>query len=434
MKKAIFLVEDIADGKVYTLLEKQYKKLNTILAQQGKSMMWLSEITRLLYNQSSNDIKFVKVSDFIKSGSIPQDRDVFYFISCFHNLDVFSLTDLLLIDPEVADFLVKHKIPIVIDSSMEICDHQHSSYKLLEELHLLKNVDYFRGLHTLDFYIVGSTEQSIQFNRPRSINTYHTVFPGPFFQYNHTGSEFNKSIIDNREEIINKVKNQKITDDTLVWQALSNKTRINRGLFFMKAASEGLDAVGRYSRLLPGKQAFVEECNYLNIDIKSIPYCNNNLNALDVISTIDGSVDRVKQFNDFKFMVWVSLETFSSIDSKTVYKTTSFLTEKTAMAIASGSAFIPLGGHRIGKQLLDLRFKEFEKLKFPTEPSLFKEVDYVVDCIKYIASLSTSQKQNLYDSWKDTIIYNYDHYRNIDIKRTYLSLLNKSRLQAKAVA
>lgn len=433
MKKAIFLVEDIVDGTVYTLLEQQYKKLNTLLSHNGKRIMWLSEITKLLYKHESDWITFVKVSDFIKQDAMPVDRDVFYFISCFHNLDMFSLSDLLLIDPEVSDFLVKHKIPIVIDSSMEIVDHVRDSYRLLEGSHLLKNRDYFRGLDTLDFFIVGSTVQSSKNIRPRIVNTFHAVFPGPFFQYNYKGSDFNKSIIENRNHIVNNVNNRTITKDTLIWQAFSNKTRVNRGLFFMKAHYENLvDNVGRYSRLVPGKDYFINDCKQVNINLAKIPYCNNiTISMLDQIRIIDGSADIIKQFNDFEFLFWVSLETFSSMDPETIYNTTSFLTEKTAMAIASGCPFIPLGGKDLGTQLSQFGFKDFDQLKFPTQSNLFDEIDYVIDCIKNIKSLSLKQKQDLYDSWKHTIISNYDRYLNIDIKRNYLRILNKSRHQAK---
>lgn len=432
MRKAIFLVEDIADGKVYTLLEQQYKKLNTMLNRDGKCIIWLSEITRLLYNHESDWITFVKVSDFIKQDSILLDRDIFYFISCFHNLDVFSLSDLLLIDPEVSDFLVKHKIPIVIDSSMEIVDHVKDSYRLLEESHLLKNRDYFRGLDTLDFFIVGSTVQSNKHIQPRTVNTFHAVFPGPFFQYNYKGSDFNKSIIENRNHIVNNVNNRTITEDTLIWQAFSNKTRVNRGLFFLKAHYENLvDNVGRYSRLVPGKDYFINDCKQVDISLDNIPYCNDTtISMLDQIRIIDGFADIIKQFNDFKFLFWISLETFNSTDPKTIYNTTSFLTEKTAMAIASGCPFIPLGGQNLGRQLFQFGFKDFDQLRFSTQSSLFDEIDYVIDCVKNIKSLSLKQKQDLYDSWKHTIISNYDRYLNIDVKKSYLKILNKSRPQA----
>lgn len=436
MKKAIFLVEDIADGKVYTLLEQQYKKLNRMLNHEGKCIMWLSEITRLLYNHSSDWITFVKVSDFIKQDSMPVDRDVFYFISCFHNLNVFSLSDLLLIDPEVADFLVKHKIPIVLDSSMEICDHVTGSYRLLEEFHLFKNQNYFRGLDTLDFFIVGSTVYPNKHigPRPRTINTFHAVFPGPFFQYNYKDSSFNKSIVENREYIVNNIIDRKITQDTLIWQAMSNKTRVNRGLFFMKAHYEGLvDGVGRYSRLVPGKDYFIDDCRQVDINLKNISYCNDStIDMLDQVRVIDKSTDTIKQVNDFEFLFWISLETFSSMNPATVYNTTSFLTEKTAMAIASGCPFIPLGGKNLGNQLFQFGFKDFDQLRFSTQSILFDEIDYVIDCVKNIKSLSLKQKQDLYDSWKHTIISNYDRYLNIDVKRSYLKILNKSRHQAKA--
>jgi hypothetical protein len=103
------------------------------------------------------------------------------------------------------------------------------------------------------------------------------------------------------------------------------------------------------------------------------------------------------------------------------------------MAIASASPFIPVGGHKIGHQLKQAGFREYTKLEFPTQPNLLDEIDYVVDRLKDIASLSLQQKQALYDEWKDTITYNYDRYLNIDIKKYYLEILNMSRHQATRV-
>lgn len=429
MKKAIFLVEDIKDGEIFTLLESAYKPINDDLKSKGQKLLWLSEISTLLYKHPSDWITFVKVGDFIKNNSIPADKDVYYFISCLHNLDMFGVSNFLLLKPEVVDFLVKHHIPIVIDSSMEICDHEASSYNLLEKKHLIKDKKMFRGLDTLEYYIVGSSVQHDIFKLPRTIKTYHSVFPGPFFQYNYQGSEFNETIVKDKETILSAVKNRKLSSDLLTWQAYSNKTRLNRGLFFLKAEKNKLLKSGRYSRLLPGKDEFIKECQQFRFDYLKV-LNDPNLEILDIIKKIDSSTGKVIPANDFRFLIWLVLETFSGLVPRTTNSRSSFLTEKTAMAIASASPFIPLGGPEIGKQLLDAGFKQYHKLEFPTQPNIIDEVDYIIDRIKEINNLPLTEKQRLYDQWKDTIVYNYDRYIDIDVKKYYLEILNKSRRPA----
>ena len=448
MKKAIFLVEDIKDGVVYTLLEAVYDKLNKKLVSEGRGPLnWLSEITTLLNNHPSDFITFQKASEFIKNNSIPEDKDVFYFISCYHSIDVFTTTNFLLMDPEVSDFLVKHNIPVILDASMEIGSHHSSSFRILENgffssnnMHTTHRVEHYRNLSKLDFYVVGSMYSVIEDyvkQSNRLVNTYHAVFPGPFFQYNARGLHFNQDIISNRDTRLETVNNRIITEDTLVWQAYSNKTRLNRGLFLLKAEYEGLGRVGRYSRLLPGREDFEHECKVTSINKfkDRTPYMSEkSLKTLDDIKVINATQSGVNCDNDFKFLVWVSLETFAPHHESNILHSSSFLTEKTAMAIGSAAPFIPVGGHRIGEQLTQAGFRNYEKLEFPTQPNLLDELDYVVDRLKEISSMSLEQKQELYNSWKETIAYNYDRYLNINIKKYYLEILNKSRRQAKGAS
>ena len=436
MKKAIFLVEDIRDGKVVTLLESAYAKVNEKLKQDGNGpLIWLSEISTLLNNHPSDFIKFEKVSDFVTQNKIPEDRDVFYFISCYHQLDFFHISNFLLLDPVVSDFLVKHKIPVIIDSSMEIVDHYSASYMLLENFMFSNNIQskqHYRNLCSLEFYIVGSMYCADVVDEKRNVKTYHSVFPGPFFQYNARGLDFNKDVSRNRNVRINEVTSRKIKDNTLVWQAFSNKTRLNRGLFILKAEHEGLGPIGRYSRLLPGKDDFIQEYDRSNIDKNCnrlsfiTPESLNSLNNIKYINLTTFSNSSMT-FDNSDFLLQVSLETYWANNYKDIVHSSSFLTEKTAMAIGSACPFIPFGGHQIGKQLKQAGFREYSKLEFPTQPHLLDELDYVIDCLKEIASLSLTEKQKLYDSWKDNIIYNYDRYLNIDVKKYYLEILNRSR-------
>ena len=118
MKKAIFLVDDIVDGKVVTLLERVYEKLIAKLVTEGYQFGWISETPRTLYNCSSDFITFRKASEFIaevkNTGTIDKNVDVFYFISAWLHVKTFHLTDFFAVDPDVTDFLVENKIPIIV--------------------------------------------------------------------------------------------------------------------------------------------------------------------------------------------------------------------------------------------------------------------------------------------------------------------------------
>ena len=446
MKKAIFLVDDIKDGKIYTLLEAAYNKVNEKLKEEGNGYLhWLSEISILLNNHPSDFIKFEKASDFIKHDKLPEDRDVFYFISCYHQLDFFPVTNFLLMDPNVSDFLVKHKVPVIIDSSMEIVDHYDASRRLLENFmfsnpgHSSQSTQHYRNLCSLEFYIVGSMYSHVNndsINIKRNVKTYHSIFPGPFFQYNGRGLSFNMDVSLNRDTRINEVNTRKITDNTLVWQAFSNKTRLNRGLFILKAEHEGLGSVGKYSRILPGKDDFIREYNACSMDRESSRLAfitPESLDSLNNLRYIDGTISGPTTFDNSDCLLHVSLETFAANYYRNILHSSSFLTEKTAMAIGSACPFIPMGGHKIGEQLNQAGFREYTKLEFPCQPHLLDELDYIIDRLKEIASLSLIEKQKLYDSWKDTIVHNYDRYLNIDIKKYYLEILNTSRHQGIAV-
>jgi hypothetical protein len=157
------------------------------------------------------------------------------------------------------------------------------------------------------------------------------------------------------------------------------------------------------------------------------------LNSLNNLRYIDGSISGPTTFDNSNCLLHVSLETFAANCYRDILHSSSFLTEKTAMAIGSACPFIPMGGHKIGNQLKQAGFREYSKLEFPTQPHLLDELDYVIDRLQEIAGLSLIEKQKLYDSWKDNIVYNYDRYLNIDIKKYYLEILNMSRHQEIAV-
>lgn len=431
MKKAIFLVDDIKNGKIVTFLETLYSKLIDKLKSEGTYLMWLHEIGNLLYNHPSDFIRFMSVKDYMNLDNIPTDRDIFYFISCRHNLDLLSVDHFLGLDPETLDFLVKHDIPIILDSSMEIVNHDSSSYRLLDSnFHFLSNSKWFRGIDKLKFYIVGSTHRVSMDRRPRNIKTFLTVFPGPFFQYNFKGSELNKQLTADKNTILDNVINKKIDDSTLVWQAYSSAPRINRTLFQMRVEHEKLvDNIGLYSRLMPAADQYITDFKKLelNFDNDRLAFANKEqIEKLNNIKIIDNATGGVTSLAKSNFLFTVVLETFSPEDRNEFINSVSFLTEKTAMAIFSGVPFIPLGGHHVGNILKSYGFREYNKLEFPTQSNFLDELDYVIDKIKTINSMSVKEKQDLYESWKPTIKYNFDRYMNIDIKKVYLETLHKS--------
>jgi hypothetical protein len=431
MKKAIFLVDDIKNGKVITFLESLYSKLIDKLESEGTYLMWLQEIGKLLYNHPSDFIKFMSVKDFMNLNTMPNDRDVFYFISCRHNLDLLSVDHFLGMDPEVSDFLVRNNIPIILDTSMEIVNHDAGSYRLLDgNSHFLSNIKWFRGIHNLKFYIVGSTHRVSLDRRHRDIQTLLSVFPGPFFQYNFKGSELNNRLTVEKNQILANALNKKIDTSTLVWQAYSSNPRVNRSLFQMKVEHENLvDGVGKYSRLMPGTEQYIADSIKLELylDADRMTFANKDqIKKLNNIKIIDNDVGGVTSLADSNFLFSVVLETFCPEERNDFTNSISFLTEKTAMAIFSGVPFIPLGGHHIGTILKSYGFREYKGLEFPTQPHFLDELDYVIEKIRTIHAMSIEEKQDLYNSWKPTIEYNFNRYMNIDIKKVYLETLNKS--------
>ncbi len=431
MKKAIFLVDDIKNGGVVTFFESLYSKLIAKLETEGSYLMWLHEIGKLLYNHPSDFITFMSVKDIMCLDSMPNDRDIFYFISCRHNLDLMSIDHFLAMDPTVLDFLVQHNIPIILDTSMEIVNHDVGSYRLLDgNYHFLSNDKWFRGMRNLKFYIVGSTQRVSLDRRQRNIQTLLTVFPGPFFQYNYKGSELNNRLTKDKTQILNNAFNKVINNSTLTWQAYSSNPRINRSLFQMKVEHENLvDGVGVYSRLMPGTDQYIADSIKLELykEADRMTFANSKqIKQLDTIKIIDNSVGGVTELADSNFLFSVVLETFCPEDRNEFVNSISFLTEKTAMAIFSGVPFIPLGGHKIGTMLKSYGFKEYPGLEFPTQPCFLDELDYVVEKIRTINSMTLKQKQELYESWKPIIEHNFNRYMSIDIKKVYLETLHKS--------
>lgn len=444
IKPAIFLVEDIVDGRIVTFYEVMYNKLEKKLQSEQSQLRWLNEICNLLYNEPGSCIRFVKVKDFVESisitGKLPEDTEVYYFISCLHNLELTGIGDFLFMDPDVTDFLVKHKIPIILDTSSETCNHYRESLRLfIEGSHI--HFPMFRGIKDLEFFVVGSTyltdEIRTEFERPRISTVYHSIFPGAFFNYNYKGGMFNLELISRKQEIFDKIDNKQITEETLIWQAFSSHPRFNRALFQMRVEHDGFTSTGRYSRLIPvDDKTWHGWCLTLRNDLHSPNYyyvTPEQINKLKEIKVIDQeqawpATNNSMIMRDHDVIFDIVLETFHFTNITDIYKTNALLTEKTAQRIVSGVPFITFGGHYLGKLLKSYGFKSYDPLVVSEEQMLIGELDDVIQNIKSMQETPLEKRIEIYESWKDILKYNFNRYMNIDVKEVYLNTLRQSKI------
>jgi hypothetical protein len=361
MKNAIFLVDDIKDGKVVTLLERIYEKLINKLHSEGYAFGWISETPRTLFNCTSDFITFRKASEFVAevktNGMVSNDVDVFYFISTWLHVKSFHLTDFFALDPEITDFLVEHNIPIIIDGSMEMDNIYMRSQSLFEDHYidyLSHKNHFFRGIKDLKFLVVGGdlvnnyTEGMV-----RKMQVGHSMFPGAFFHKSYINSGVYNNALAKKEILFEQINSRVLTHDTLVWQSFCMAPRLTRILFQLWADKEKLTDYGQYSRLLPAKDAFLQESKSTGIidryqnKLKFIT--KEQLENLDTLKFID--YDSKKNITGVPFeinsMFHIVLETCPIISGEDFDCTPSMLTEKTSMTILSGMPFITLGGHKI---------------------------------------------------------------------------------------
>jgi hypothetical protein len=447
MKKAIFLVDDIVDGKIITLLERVYEKLIAKLATESYAFEWISETGTVLSNCSSDFITFRKASEFINEVKnkelVNNNVDIFYFISAWLHIKSFHLTDFLAMDPDTTDFLIKHNIPIIIDGSMEMCNIYTSSYDLFENnynSYLTDKNHFFRGIKNLPFYIVGGEiVNNYNSTLTRKVSVQHSMFPTAFFRKAHNNSTIYLESVAQKNTLFNTIKNKVVTPDTPIWQAFCRTPRLTRTLFQLWADKERITECGQYSRLLPGKDNFIQECKNSGISSKYIDILDfitdQHLDELDTIKIIDEVARKFSQ-DDLSgipvrsnSMFYIVLETCSISTGEDFNRTPSMLTEKTSMAILSGMPFITLGGHQIKNILKSLGFREYPGLELPgrAQKNYFDELEYVITKVKAIAALPLDKKQELYNSWKEIIMYNYERYLKLDTKKLYLELLNQPR-------
>lgn len=446
MKKAIFLVEDIKDGTVITLLEKVYSKLIFKLNEEGLPFLWISETAKVLNQNPSDYITFMKATEFIEeleknNKSLPIDIDIFYFISAWLNIKTFHVTNFFALDPKVTDFLVKNHIPIIIDGSMEGNDVYSSSYNLFEnnpELYLNNKGLYFRGIDSLQFYVVGGGTKTNHYQMlKRRMIVEHRSFPTAFFHVAYFNSVVHSKAVKQKQSLFDQIRERKITAETEIWQAFCKNPRLTRILFQLWVDKENLNQFGRYSRLLPAKDAFLQEATDTGI-FKRYPdklnfITKKHLKKLDKIHHIDLSENYADEnFIGLPFttdsMFHIVLETCFITSGEDFSCTPSMLTEKTSMAILSGVPFITLGGHKLKKILGSLGFREYKGLELPDvdQQNFFDELDYVIEKVKDIIKLPLNKKQALYESWKENIIHNYETFLSLDTKKTYLLSLHHS--------
>jgi len=470
MKKAIFLVEDFDEkegNRPVPFLEKLYQKMYHKTLEEKEInrtpyLAFITEVPKMLYASGDDYIEFIKVSDFITSvnlTSFPKDVDVFYFISVWQQLSFFHFTYFMCMDPDVIDFLVKHKVPIIFEASMDIDrDYVCSMHDIVRRREF--NVSghpwntFFREIHTLDYYVVGCVDYSPRDYTSRPYehtssenfwenykeleNIFYGVFPGTFF-HSHKHSKNSIRRLENRQEqLIETIKNRKLTEDKMVWQALAASARGSRFLFQMYVEYEKLTNFGRYSRLDnfgPNSVVMEQFANDIleDKDFQRMPYFDSDFSKLDELKIIDTPkfVDSCNinfgAFDDFEFMVWVVLETSNFMNKSQFVNTSSFLTEKTMQPIVSGHPFIPVGGQKNGKILKDYGFKEYPLLEFPTQPHFLDELDYVIEKLKFICNMTFSKKIDLYESWKDACIYNYNNYVSSNMSKLYISNIHRMK-------
>ena len=440
MKQYIFLVEDIVNNRPVTLIEKIYSSVFSKNRIEYVSLPNFDETANILNSELYKTIKFVKVLDFIKHvgvGEISSDYEVYYFISTLHSLQTFHWMNLLGLDVEVIDFLKKHKIPVIIDSAMEITHPSDFSFigtftKIFNKgLDITESDKCYRGIEKLDFIVVHPmyrplAEQNNYFLKIKNIK--NVMFPTPFF---YLRPLLLKEIIENRESLFESIKNKKITESTPQWIAYSYTQRYSRMLFFMRAHVENLiKNKGKYSLLLPMRDVFRNFCSLNNKELLWIT--EEALDILDNIKVLDeiyGPIKKpIKEIVPKKHVenIWynIVLETFDHrIEDNEDLDMHTMLTEKTAKAIIEGLPFLHFGGKDHIKLLKHYGFELYPDLNFPADKNLYRNLDQVIEKMKYLDNLSISDKNKLNDEWKEIIMYNYDHYTKINASQLYIDSL-----------
>ncbi len=446
MKQYIFLVEDLDNGRPVTLTEKIY---SPVLSKNREELIVIpnfDETPTLLNSDLYKTIRFVKAKDFIQQvgwGEISSDYEVYYFISTVHSLQTFHFMNLLGLDVAVINFLKKHNIPVIIDSSMEIT-HPLDFWsigtftKILDKgIDITESDKFYRGLETLEYIVVHPMYRPEAEKNNYGItfkNIKNVMFPTPFF---YLRPKLLNKIVNYRDSLFESIKKKTITENSMQWVAYSYTERLNRMLFFMRVHLENLvDNKGKYSLLLPLKEKFL--LVYKNI-YKETSWVNEEiLDTLDEIKTIDPLHESIKkpydeiiardQVEDILYNI--VLETFDfRPNERTDLSTPTMLTEKTAKPIVEGLPFLTFGGKDLTKLLKYYGFELYDQLSFQADSNLHIELNQVIEKMKYIDSLSLEEKNKLNNQWKEIIMFNYDHYAKLNAGELYIDSL-KGRYRA----
>lgn len=443
MKQYIFLVEDIVDNRPITLTEKLYQSVLSTNRKERVVIPNFDETITVLNSDLYKIIKFIKIKEFIHNvglGNISENFEVYYFINTIHSLQSFHFSNLLALDIEVINFLKKHNIPVIIDSAMEIT-HPYDFLatgvftKFFNKgLDITGSEKFQRGVESLDFIIVHP-----MYRPAAQANNYYVkndkiknvMFPTAFFDLR---PKLLPKIVENRDELFCSIKEKKLQENTAQWIAYSYTQRLNRMLFFMRIYLESLNLIGKYSLLLPQKNEFVKY--YKNI-YNEIPWVTeeltNVLNDIKILDPIDDPICKHDSKPESLILprkkcqdVWynIVLETFDHrIDEREDLDQHTMLTEKTAKAIVEGLPFLHFGGKDNIKILKHFGFKLYPNLNFEADKNLYKNLNQVIEKMKWLDSLSLDNKNKLNDDWKEIIMYNYDHYSQLNASKLYIQSL-----------
>lgn len=461
-------VENFPHTVTYNYYKKHYAKDIPI------NDIWINESLNLIRNYSKN-IEFQTLQQVIKQG-LDKNKKYFYFINQLHinKLKIFHFDFNVLLNMSTAQiaFLKKHKIPVIVDRSAE--DSQlYNCYVFDQNLRkFIKANPHYHQLLDLKWKLVFSTY--LDQRRFDQIKNYHeleidvSVFPVHYFWYAmlecdpilYWTKRLQNSTTEN--QLFDNVKNKKIkkniflskkiyenavdltsTKDQLpinekvfyskyIWETYCHKPNVARILLQAKLENCGLVKYGRYSRLQPAKKCFLTDVEKM---LKSTPnYVSDNfVSKLDNIIMID-QLDQhhyFPNFIDFSSTIDQSLfrivtETFDPLEMNDVYNTHSVITEKCSSAIVSCSPFITLGGKYIKKMLNYYNFIEYPHLEIAEIDNILDEIDYVVDKVQQICSMSVGELDKLNNSWKEIAIENYKNFYSIDVEQEYLKAIENT--------
>lgn len=446
MKKAIFLVEDIvfnreiyASGKKFakrpvTLLEKFW----SIHLSHDRSLESMAYITNVIDSGDSDYIEFQPVNTFINdvdnSNQLPPDRNVYYFISSWLEIGNFHLTNLLLIDQHVRKFLVKHDIPIIIDSTMETGSVYQDVYNIFQDkYYLLQERSAWNDILKLKFYTVFGGIRKNTNNYQFDMNVNVRYFPCSFFHTHYKNSEGYHSTHNYFD------KNPGPDPFNMTWGALCRKPSITRVMFQINAELSKLTKFGRYSRIYPCQDFY--RTHYSRYELNKLGYEKGYYKFLDQLVYLD-DYEKVKEYyydenivNDmyidyqrftknFKPMIQVVIETCLINCYKEFFESPTQLSEKSVLPIISKRPFIPIGGYLLGKILKKIGFVDYRTFEFSNNKFFPDDLDYVKNNLVKLNMLTESEKNSLYAEWQETAEYNYNYFFNLDIKKLYLEFLN----------